>query len=185
MDGVTALTNHRDLGELFYKTIKAHCPRYHHALDVGCGYGVASEHMRLMCSKMTLIDTSQSAIDHQLHHWSQDEDVFISCGSIHSINGRFDLIYYFLSLHHIADTNAELAKARELLAKDGELVICEISATHEVPYHRNETVPYDVFIPNQLSHMLSEAGFAVVRKDAIARINKDNVEYDVFYVICR
>lgn len=173
------------IGKLFFEAVKSHCPFYSRVLDVGCGYGIATDYMRLLCKKMTLIDISPLAINYQLHHWQDDHNISIFCCTIKSIKEHYDLIYYFMSLHHISDIKAELTKIRELLTVDGELIICDILSAHTVPFHQNETVPFDGFTFKQLSEMLSENGFLITKRKKIAKLHKNHLDYDVFGVICK
>lgn len=178
-------TNHEDIGELFYKAVNSYCPFYHHILDVGCGYGIAARYMRSMCKKMTLVDISESAIRYQRNMWHHDNNVEIYCCTIKLLEGYYDLIYYFLSLHHINDIESELVKARDLLADDGELVICEIGSLHDTPFHQNDIVPFDGFSPEQLSDIVIKNGFRISRQEIIARLNKNNLFYDILLLICK
>lgn len=178
-------TNHEHVGELFYKAVNSYCPCYHHILDVGCGYGIATRYIRRMCHKMTLIDVSASAIRYQRDFWHHDHDVEIYCCTIELLEGYYDLIYYFLSLHHINDIKSELVKTRKLLAEDGELIICEIASVHDTPFHQNDIVPFDGFSPEQLSDIITQNGFRISRQEIIAKLNKNGLSYDIILFICK
>lgn len=178
-------TEQRVLGKLFYEEIKSHHqPLYHNVLDVGCGYGIAANYMCGLSEKMTLIDISQSVIDFQLHRWQHNNQVSIACCTIHSINAFYDLIYYFLSFHHIIDITAELSKVRSLLTSDGELIICEVYSTHNIPFHQNEAVPYDGFTPRRLSEILKESGFCIIQVNKLAILHKSYSDYDIYMIRC-
>lgn len=178
-------TNHEIIGKLFYEAIYSYCPFYHRILDVGCGYGTAARYMRRMCKRMTLIDISASAIRYQRNFWHHDHDVEISCCTIELLEGCYDLIYYFLSLHHITDIKSELVTARKLLAKGGELIICEIGSVYDIPFHQNDIVPFDGFSPEQLSGIIIENGFRISRQKIIAKLNKNGLFYDIILIICK
>lgn len=178
-------TNHEHIGELFYKAVNSYCPFYHHILDVGCGYGTAARYMRRMCKRMTLIDISASAIRYQRDFWYHDFDVKISCCTIELLEGCYDLIYYFLSLHHINDIRSELVTARKLLAKDGVLVICEIGSVYDIPFHQNDIVPFDGFSLEQLSGIIIKNGFRISRQEIIAKLNKNDLFYDIILIFCK
>lgn len=178
-------TNHEHIGELFYKAVNSYCPFYHHILDVGCGYGTAARYMRHMCKRMTLIDVSASAIRYQRDFWHHDYDVEMFCCTIELLEGYYDLIYYFLSLHHINDIDSELVMARKLLAKNGELVICEIGSVYDIPFHQNDIVPFDGFSPEQLSGIIIKNGFRISLQKIIAKLNKNDRFYDIMLIICK
>lgn len=185
MKVVDISTNQQVLGRLFYKAIKSHHQSlYHNVLDVGCGYGIATAYTCALGEKMTLVDTSPFAINFQQHHWRHNSQVSLACCTIHSISGLYDLIYYFLSFHHIVDITSELSKVRSLLTSDGELIICEVSSAHEIPFHQNETVPYDGFTPTHLSKILKENGFFITQIKKIAILHKNHSDYDIYLIIC-
>lgn len=178
-------TDQRVLGKLFYEAIKSHHQLlYHNILDVGCGYGIAADYTCGLGEQMTLIDISRSAIDFQLNRWRHCNQVSIACCTIHSINAFYDLIYYFLSFHHIIDITAELSKVRSLLTSDGELIICEVSSAHNIPFHQNETVPYDGFTPTRLSEILKENGFCITQVNKLAVLHKNYSDYDIYMIKC-
>lgn len=173
------------IGELFYNAVKSHQPFYPRILDVGCGYGIATRYMRHLCDKMSLIDISLSAIDSQRHIWENDENVDMSCGTIMSMDGQYDLIYYFMSMHHISDIAAELTKVKSLLTEEGELAICEIGSIFDTPFHQNESVPFDGFQLEYLSDILIKNGFIISNKERITKLEKNNLDYDIISIICR
>ena len=176
-------TGQQVLGQLFYEAVKAHHPfLYRSILDVGCGYGIAAACMCALGERMTLIDVSQSVVDGQRHRWRHNRQVAVACSTIHSMGGSYDLIYYFLSFHHVADIMAELSKIRSLLAQDGELVICEISPNCEAPFHQNDIVPHDGFASGHLSAILQGNGFRVAQVEELAALRKDGVDYGIYVI---
>lgn len=172
------------LGEAFYNALQSHRSFYSHVLDVGCGYGIATGFMRIISNKMWLVDPSPDVITEQTQHWIQDHNVTIQLGTIHSIEGQFDLIYYFLSLHHIFDTYSELRKAKELLSPDGVLAICEVVPNDSIPFHGPEMVPYDGFTPDQIIKILNDNKFIVKQQLLLGTLLKNTMEYDIFVLIC-
>lgn len=173
------------LGKLFYEAVKSQSRSlYHNVLDVGCGYGIASAYIYALSEKLTLIDISKSAIDYLYCQWQHDDNVTVTNGTIHSMYGSYDLIYYFLSFHHIANTVSELSKIRSLLASDGELIICEIYSPSEIPFHLYDAVPYDGFTPQYLSAILQENGFCITQVKKIAVFHHNDSDFDVYITKC-
>jgi Methyltransferase domain. len=173
------------LGRLFYEAVKSQSHAlYHNVLDVGCGYGIAAAYIHVLSEKITLIDISKSAIDFLFRQWQHDDNVKVVNGTIHTICGCYDLIYYFLSFHHIADTTSELSKIRSLLASDGELIICEMYSTHGFPFHLYDAVPYDGFTPQCLSTTLQENGFGITQMKKIAKFHHNNSDFIIYIIRC-
>lgn len=178
------INKYQYLGRAFCDVIRSHCPFYTQVLDVGCGHGIASDYMRKLCDKLVLIDPSPYAYGEQLQRWRGDDKVYVQCCDIHAISGKFDLIYYFLSLHHIPNPTKELSKVRELLTRSGELVICEIEPIDSSPFHGKENVPYDGFPPSQIYNILKENQYLVKQTNDIGKICKNQLSYNIYMVIC-
>lgn len=70
-------------------------------LEVGCGYGIASTFTRELTEHLTLLDVDEKAVNYQKNRYKTDSGVFVYKRTKESFTGLFDIVYYFLSLHHI------------------------------------------------------------------------------------
>ncbi|MDR3660238.1 MAG: class I SAM-dependent methyltransferase [Mycobacterium sp.] len=104
-------------------------------LDVGCGEGLLAQRLAAVSRAVTAIDPDASAVrrahtrlgDHhpQITLSQSTFDAFDARG------GRFDLITFVASLHHM-DLRSSLRKARQLLTATGEIAVVGLSANRSL-----------------------------------------------------
>ncbi len=155
-------------------------------LEVGCGHGVAAGYMRSLARRLTLIDVDKTAIATLDGRWPGDKNVAIKQCDILAVQGSFDVIYYFLSLHHITNTVAELSAARRLLLRpSGQLLICEYEPVPGKPFHKNDYSPHDGFSHEELIIAASQSGISVSGIYDIATLPHYGTAYNVYVADCR
>jgi SAM-dependent methyltransferase len=100
-----------------------------HALDVGCGDGLLVSRLSTVCARVTGIDADPAAVDRARLRTREQPNVTLQVGSFLDAEfpaGRFDLITFVASLHHL-DLGAGLRRAAVLLAPGGRLLVVGLS----------------------------------------------------------
>lgn len=153
-------------------------------LEVGCGYGRAATYMCQIAGQLTLIDTDKKVIDYMSTHQVKNRDnIQVKCMYSDQVKGPFDMVYYFLSLHHIVDIPAELEQAKKLLNLNGQLYICEYIPIPSYPLHRYDQVPHEGFAINELKRELVRNKFSIINIDEISTLNHNIGDKQVKYII--
>ena len=156
-------------------------------LEIGCGYGVASTYMWQIADCLTLTDTDAKAIDYISSPTNGKDNILAKCMSSDQIEGKFDVVYYFLSLHHISDIKAELKEAKRLLAEDGQLIICDYRPDPHYLMHQHDSVPHEGFEINELMEKISCNGFhiqAISELTPLERIiHNELAKFSVYVII--
>lgn len=172
-----------EVGRAFYEKISpCICPLRAHILEVGCGYGIAATYIRRVAEKLALIDVDEQAVRFLSDQWSTDKQVSVLQGTIQEIEGNFDVIYYFLSLHHISDIEAELAKAHSLLSNRGQLFLCEFLPIPACLFHHREYSPHDGFFPNDLHQVLNSCHYEVIDTQNITTLVHNRSTYTIYII---
>ena len=93
-------------------------------LDVGCGDGTLSMYLRTDDNKIIGIDISDSSIQkaNNKNVYSNVSFIRTAFEDFQANNGSFDAIVFVASIHHMDMANA-IDKAKNLLAKNGVLII--------------------------------------------------------------
>lgn len=95
------------------------------ALDVGCGDGLLVKRLSGVCTSVLGIDPHQPSVRRGQARLAGVENARVCAADFQSFQtppGSFDLIVFAASLHHM-DQPAGLAKAAELLAPGGTLLV--------------------------------------------------------------
>lgn len=156
-------------------------------LEVGCGYGKAAVFMAQIAQSLLLIDVDDKAVRCLSEQMAGKENVQVRCVCSGQVSGSFDVVYFFLSLHHIADVETELRNARQLLADNGLLFICEYIPDSHFPMHRFDQVPHEGFSIDQLQSVLMSCGFAVDSAEPLSTlslyIGEKIVDYPIYVIV--
>lgn len=88
-------------------------------LDVGCGRGELAKRLRASGHDVVGVDTSEEAIrtarragiDARVAEWPKFDEA------------PFDVVIFSRSLHHMAQLDAAVARARELLKPGGKIIV--------------------------------------------------------------
>jgi 2-polyprenyl-3-methyl-5-hydroxy-6-metoxy-1,4-benzoquinol methylase len=137
-------------------------------LDYGCGSGILVDRLAKRGCIAAGVDTSMSNIDYAREHFKGQ---FV-CGDVDSLirrKWRFDVIILSHVLEHLVDPRAFLAKMKELLRKDGQLLIAvpNLWAYKEHSWREgNLYLVFDsthcvAFSPYSLEQVLTESDYAV------------------------
>jgi len=131
-------------------------------LEYGAGTGILSFLLKDRFSEITLMDNSQEMIKvceaktkyHKTNHiipiWFDLEHK--------NFDGKFDLIYNQMVLHHIVDFKAIIKTFYSLLNHGGYLAIADLY-TEDGSFHGIDVKVHLGFDPDKLTDMLKNAGF--------------------------
>lgn len=149
-------------------------------LEVGCGEGRAAEYMYQSADMLILSDISEKAIEKVRERFSQIQNIRFDTGDITGMSGTFDLIYYFLSFHHIDKPIDHLSYIRSLLSHDGDLVICELYSPDDKKFHIHDKVFKDAYAPEDLFRLVSENGFKIKACKEVGVIEQNDSLFPVY-----
>ena len=167
------------LGKSFCNAISEYITPASRVLDVGCGFGVAATYVRAHTDFLTLVDVDRLALDFVSRKWGACNRIEISHVSDLNPLREFDVIYYFLSLHHIDAFEHEIGRSMARLSEGGCLFICELEPVEGSPFHIHEHAAYDGLSKERLCSALVNLGCSVVKSIDVGVIEK-NVDYKVY-----
>lgn len=167
----------------------------HMVLEIGCGRGVAADRLIPYLSslvapemfKVTLADVDPHVVGFVASQWRHDSRVNAVVAATDAIVGDFDLVYYFLSLHHIENTEVEIMSARRLLTKGGMLCICDFEPG-AVPFHQYDVCPHDGLPCAEIVRLFSRQGLSAVCSEVISLLpspRQDDECYPLWAVAAR
>ena len=143
------------------------------ALEYGAGTGILSFLLKDRFSEITLMDNSQEMIKvciekteyHKTKHiiplWFDLEH--------QAFEGKFDVIYNQMVLHHVDDYEAIIHTFYSLLNPEGYLAIADLY-TEDGSFHGPDAKVHLGFDPEKLTEIIKDAGFK-------------NIEYKTCFVI--
>lgn len=134
------------------------------ALEFGPGTGLLSLMLKDQLKEIILIDSSAGMVKvlnekieaeavqnlRVLHLDLEHEDLS---------DGKFDLIYNLMVLHHVSDVEKIIGKFREMLKPGGYLAVADLYS-EDGSFHGGGFSGHRGFDPEKLATMLEERGFA-------------------------
>lgn len=153
-------------------------------LEVGCGYGIASTFTRELTERLTLLDVDEKAVNYQKNRYKTDSGVFVYKRTKESFTGLFDIVYYFLSLHHIENTQKELHEAAKHLSAQGRLFVCELYSLTGDSFHHKDYSPHDGFSPSEIQSIFEATSLGIVRKKEVFTILHNGSPYLIYFMEC-
>lgn len=158
-------------------------------IEIGCGNGLAASFMWQQAKRLLLIDVDDKVVEQVRTRMSDNKNVEVRCSDSGGINETFDIVYYFLSLHHIEDLDLELEQAKRLLTKDGLLFICDYLTNPNYMMHKYDKVPHEGFRKGSLVNLLKTHGYHVLADNHLAVLNcqtgKIPESYHIFVIISK
>jgi ubiquinone/menaquinone biosynthesis C-methylase UbiE len=159
------------------------------ALEYGAGTGILSFLLKDRFSEITLMDNSQEMINvflekteyHQTGHilpmWIDLEH--------NEFDGRFDIIYNQMVLHHVGGVPEMLHKFYELLNPGGYLAIADLYS-EDGSFHGIDVKVHWGFDPEALTVMLKNAGFKTVTHKTCFEIRRESgIDYPIFLLVAQ
>ena len=117
-----------------YEQIAALLPerRFRHALDLGCGLGLLSQHLARRADAVTGIDVASAALQHARTRAAGIANLSFTQGDVldlpRELDGRFDLVMVADTLYYLSPLDADVlttlsARFADLLTPGGILVL--------------------------------------------------------------
>lgn len=165
----------------FYNVVKNFFDRkVNLACEIGCGYGVAASCFKEMASHLVLVDTDLSALEYVK---SKFGDV-CSTRMDFAITQCPDLIYFFMSLHHIQEFHREIENAVNCIVRNNTIVaICEVEPNPSVVFHKDESSPYDGLKKSDFSWVKEKYPFIKTSYIDLPSIEVHNMSFNCYCLI--
>ena len=132
------------------------------ALEYGAGTGLLSFLLKDRFSEITLMDNSQEMIKvcKEKTEYHKASHIFPLWFDLEheDFDGKFDIIYNQMVLHHVNDVNAILNKFYSMLNPGGYLVISDLF-TEDGSFHGPDIKVHLGFDPDKLIEILKHIGF--------------------------
>jgi ubiquinone/menaquinone biosynthesis C-methylase UbiE len=159
------------------------------ALEFGAGTGITSFLLKDRLKEITLMDNSKEMV-------RVTKEKIKSSGSINLKaieynletddyeNGKFDLIFTQMVLHHVNDIGNIIKKFWSLLNSNGHLVIADLYE-EDGSFHGEDFTGHKGFNPDSLSDILSNTGFSAIASSKVFTIDRkisetESKQFDVF-----
>ncbi len=127
-------------------------------LDVGCGTGHFAQYMQQFGWQVVGVEPSRDAAEVAKSFGIVVFNFVEECSR--QINRRFDAVTLLNVLEHVPDPTSLLQNIRPLLDKEGILVIQvpnDFSALQECAYHKLQTEPWWIAIPDHINYFNFES----------------------------
>ncbi len=141
------------------------------ALEYGCGTGLLGFALQPSLAHVTLADTSQGMLT-VLREKIQaggaanmtplELDLTLDPAAAPAPDARYDLVCTLMTLHHIPDTDAILARFHDLLAPGGRLCVADLD-TEDGSFHGPRADVHRGFDRQDLAARMVRAGFHDIR----------------------
>lgn len=142
---------------------------FHHAVDVGGGYGRLCIELSRFADKVTLAEPSQQQLDiarEFLKEYPQIERKLMQADDLKFNDGEVDLLTMIRVMHHLPDPSEELKEIHRVLSSDGYLILEVANYAHIK--NRIKHFVTNKRLPAEPVDIRSEAN---KRKDEIAFVN--------------
>lgn len=157
-------------------------------MEYGCGTGLVGMLLVEKVGTATFIDTSEgmlevlsSKIEQQQLANAQVCNVDLSADS--TFSGAYDLIFSSMTLHHIPDYAALIARFSGLLKPGGKLAIIDL-VSEDGSFHGEGFTGHNGFDLAQLAQAFEAAGLAVVHSGVFMEMKRDNGRrYPLFLIV--
>ncbi len=182
---------HRDRAEAVAGEMMKQIPmnRTMSALEFGAGTGLLSFILKDHLREITLIDNSPGMVKvlNEKLETAGAENLKVVHADLENDDygeGKFDLIYTLMVLHHVGDVEAIIEKFRGLLNPGGYLAIADLYS-EDGSFHGDGFSGHRGFDPEQLSALLQKTGFTGISHRKVYVVDKAVSEnrskkFDVF-----
>ncbi len=164
----------------------SHCMK---ALEYGAGTGILSFLLKDRFSEITLMDNSQEMIKVCIEkaEYHQTDHIFPIWFDLEHENfdGRFDIIYNQMVLHHVGGVAGMLHKFYELLNPGGYLAIADLYP-EDGSFHGLDVKVHLGFDPEELGEILKNAGFKTVTYKTCFEVKRESgIKYPIFLLVAQ
>jgi ubiquinone/menaquinone biosynthesis C-methylase UbiE len=144
--------------------------------EYGCGTGLISFNLMPYLGFITLADSSDGMLDvlrqKIVKHGVTSMEVMKTDLIVDAIpQKKFDIIYTALTLHHIADIAAIMARFYAMLHKNTVLCIADLDK-EDGSFHGPGFIGHNGFERNEMKKFFENAGFKNIRADACYEIKR-------------
>ena len=157
------------------------------ALEYGAGTGILSFMLKDRFSEITLMDNSQEMIKvciEKTEYHKTDHIIPIWFDLEHrSFDGKFDIIYNQMVLHHVNDYEGIINTFYSLLNTAGYLAIADLY-TEDGSFHGIDVKVHLGFDPERLTVILKKAGFKNIEHKTCFVVNRESgKKFPVFLLV--
>lgn len=152
------------------------------ALEYGSGTALLSFDLKDKFSEITLMDNSREMIQVTVEKIEENKvtnmkPLFFDLEH-DDFNGKFDIIYSQMVMHHVKDINAILAKFYSMLNTGGYIAVADLYA-EDGSFHSQGFNGHFGFNPDELGEKIQVIGFECVKHQQCYEISKTYVDGSV------
>lgn len=157
------------------------------AMEFGAGTGILSFMLADRLGSITMMDSASEMVAVMQEKVSAAGDtnlkplLFDMTKKVYDAE-TFDLIFSQMALHHVADTQAIIARFHALLNQDGCLAIADLY-TEDGSFHGEGFDGHNGFDVQELESQMLKAGFRSVQTETCFTMQKGEKNYPIFLMI--
>ena len=164
-----------------------------HLMDFGSGTGLLLEQLAPVVGKVTAVDVSAAMnqeLERKRHRLPCELEILPLDLTAQPLDARlagacFDGIVSSLTLHHVADVPALLARFYTLLPPGGFIALADLD-TEDGRFHSDMTGVFHAgFARESLAQWVTHAGFGEISFTTACQISKPQGNYPVFLLTAR
>ena len=164
-----------------------------HLMDFGSGTGLLLEQLAPVVGKVTAVDVSAAMnqeLERKRHRLPCELEILPLDLTAQPLDARlagacFDGIVSSLTLHHVADVPALLARFYALLPPGGFIALADLDA-EDGRFHSDMTGVFHAgFARESLAQWVTQAGFGEISFTTACQISKPQGNYPVFLLTAR
>lgn len=153
-------------------------------LDFGCGTGLVTLAMAAWVGSITGADSSPEMLrtlgEKAVALGIKVAPLALDTAGTTPLGGPYDLIVSSMTLHHIADVPALLARFHDHLLPGGQVALADLDAEDGSFHDSADGVHHQGFDRNELAGWLAGAGFTAIHLDTATVTAKGDKEFSVF-----
>jgi ubiquinone/menaquinone biosynthesis C-methylase UbiE len=157
-------------------------------IDFGAGTGLLSYFIAPYVGKIIAIDNSPSMLDEFIAKKDEfvcETEALLLDLTTNSLDTKADAIISSMTLHHVQDIKAILAKFYSMLNIGGYIGIADLDSEDGTFHSDDEGVFHLGFDRDELKDIASEVGFVDIKFETANEIKKPNASYTVFAMTAR
>ena len=158
------------------------------ALEYGAGTGILSFLLKDKLSEILLMDNSREMIavckEKAVHNHTKNIHPLVFDLEQNDYDGKFDLIYNQMVLHHVKNVSFMFDKFFSLLSPGGYLAIADLY-TEDGSFHGENQDVHKGFDPEDLSQLLKGKGFEKTEFRSVFEIERESKRYPLFLLTAK